>query len=72
MVASWRPPGEAQWPPGAVLQLSWGLLGHLGSHLGVCWAILRHLGSHLGLSEALVEPSCVKRYPLIPRGAPRP
>ena len=37
----------------------WGVLEHLGSHLGshieASWAILSHLGRHLGLSEALLE-----------------
>ena len=33
---------------------------------------MSHLGGHLGLSEALLEPSWPKKYPLTPREPPRP
>ena len=46
---------EALWPLGAVLERSWGLVEHRGSHLQATCAIWSHLGGHLGLSEALLH-----------------
>ena len=72
ILVSWRPPGEARRPLGAVLERSWGLLEHLGSHLEASWAILSHLGGHLGLSEALLEPSWAILDAPTTRGTARP
>eukprot|EP00959_Pyramimonas_sp_CCMP1952_P425283 8908416-Pyramimonas_sp.AAC.2 len=46
-------PGGALWPPGAVLELSWGLFEHRGNHLEASRDILGHRGGHLGLPHAL-------------------
>ena len=72
MFASWRPPGRSRRPLGAVLERSWGLLEHVGSHLEASCAILSHLGGHLGLSVALLEPSWAILDAPTRRGTPRP
>eukprot|EP00959_Pyramimonas_sp_CCMP1952_P285620 5972195-Pyramimonas_sp.AAC.1 len=57
---------------GGLMERFWGLLEHVRSRLGAFWAILSRCWGHFGLSEALLEPSWANKYPLPPRGAPRP
>ena len=63
---------EGFWPLGSLLGGLGGLLDNIGSHIEASWAILSHIGGYLGLSEALLEASWAKKYPLTARDRPRP